>query len=167
MYSFLNKHNIQVNNINGEVVSLAFPTQEDLPPSSYGYHTNNQYDGFPPLMADSRSLIASWQPEAYVNNQILQSTGIKSNWEYRKYLVENAKQIMKDNFSSSANDIGYYINNDTFSGDNIMPSNTDIMGDSDLKNMYLSREELQSRRIAPVVTQDELLRMLGRAPEGW
>jgi hypothetical protein len=167
MFSFLNKHNIQVNNINGEVVSLAFPTQEDLPPSAQGYHTNNLYDGFPPLMSDSRSLIASWQPEAYVNNQILQSTGIKSNWEYRKYLVENAEQIMKDNFSSSANDIGYYVNNDNLYGSSVLPSDKDIMGDSDLKNMYLGREELQARRIAPVVTQEELLRMLGRAPAGW
>jgi hypothetical protein len=29
--------------------------------------------------------------------------------------------------------------------------------DSDLKNIYLSRNDLQSRMIAPVVTQDQLL----------
>lgn len=164
MFSFLQKSQInQVGNPNGEVISLVFPAMSDLPPSSQGYHTNNLYDGFPPLMSDTRSLIASWQPEAFVNNQLIQSSGIRSNWEYRRYLTQNAEQIMRDNFSSSANDIGYYANNEFTSGTGPYANQFSTYDkESDLKNMYQSREELQALRIAPVITQEELLRMTNR-----
>lgn len=161
MFSFLNKHTAQVGSVDGEILALAFPTQNELPPSAHGYHTNNLYDGFPPIMADSRSLIASWQPEAFINNQILKDSGIKSNWEYRRYLTQNAEKIMRDNFSESANDIGYYVNDGIAVGPPA-PKIRPHMGESDLKELYISREELQSRRIAPVLTQDELLRIRGR-----
>ena len=99
-----------------------------------------------------------------MNNQILRNNGIKSNWEYRRYLTQNAEQIMRDNFSSAANDIGYYDNNDFSSSANGSGSYSaqfsapDI--ENDLKQMYMSREELQSKRIAPVISQEELIRMM-------
>jgi hypothetical protein len=168
MYSFLNRDKISVDTSKGQIISLAFPAQEDLPPSSYGYHTNNVYQGFPPLMADSRSLIASWQPESFTNERLVRENGIQSNWQYRQYLTNNADTLMKQNFAESANDIGYVEHSAasqpygapvTFSGlnDSRRPLN---MSDSDLKTLYLSREELSSRRVAPVMTQDELLRVL-------
>jgi hypothetical protein len=168
MYSFLNRDKNNIDTSKGQIISLAFPSQEDLPPSSYGYHTNNVFQGFPPLMSDARSLIASWQPESFTNDRIVRENSIQSNWQYRQYLTNNADKLMKQNFSESANDIGFVDHTSasqpygapiTFSGynDTQRPLNT---ADSDLKRLYLSREELNSRRIAPVLTQEELLRVL-------
>ena len=58
--------------------------------------SNNIHFNFPPIMADGRNF-ASWQPGAVVNEKIRQESGIKSNWQYRKYLMENADQIIKYN----------------------------------------------------------------------
>jgi hypothetical protein len=157
LYSFLQKNQIQPGSIDGEVVALQFPLPEDMPPSHYGYHTNNVYDGFPPLMSDSRALFASWQPEAFINNQLVKESGVRSNWEYRKYLSDNAEKIIRENFSSAANDIGYFV--DEFRPVSSTSTPSQRNDQSDLKQLYLSREELQSKRVAPVLTQEELLRI--------
>ena len=51
--------------------------------------SNNIYFGFPPIMTDGRNY-AQWQPGAVVNKTLREENGIKSNWQYRKYLQENA-----------------------------------------------------------------------------
>jgi hypothetical protein len=153
----------------GEPIHCAYPIiKETLPKSSLGYNTNNLYPEFPPLMSDSRSLIASWQPETIINNGLVRDTGIKSNWEYRKYLTENAMDIMKYNMTEACNDVGYYKRyteppvSKLPSGHHIYKSNMDntssgIMS-SDLKELYMSREQLNSRKISPGITQEEILR---------
>lgn len=156
MYSFLNRDKVNIDVSKSQLVSVAFPTQEDLPPSSHGYHTNNVFQGFPPLMADARSLVASWQPESFTNDRIIRENGIQSNWQYRQYLTQNANTIMKQNFAESANDIGYY---DINAG---IVSSRPNTSSSDLKELYMSREDLQSRRIAPVLSQEQMLQMLSR-----
>ena len=56
----------------GENLNNAYPSnKETVPESSLGYHANNQYDNFPPLMSDGRALVASWQPEAVANKQLI------------------------------------------------------------------------------------------------
>tara|TARA_Y100000992_G_scaffold183255_1_gene123765 strand:+ start:88 stop:579 length:492 start_codon:yes stop_codon:yes gene_type:complete len=135
---------------------------------------NNRHPDFPPLMNDSRIMDASWQPNSYVNNDVLRSNNIQSNWQYRQYLTKNANEIMEFNFNECLNEMG----------SNIMPNYNDTLGNvvnynhsnpymytsildnnmpfgntsSDLKNIYLSREQLQSRRIAPSVNQEDLLK---------
>lgn len=153
----------------GEPIHCAYPIiKETLPKSSLGYNTNNLYPEFPPLMSDSRSLIASWQSETIINNGLVRDTGIKSNWEYRKYLTENAMDIMKYNMTEACNDVGYYKRyteppvSNLPSGHHIYKSNMDntssgIMS-SDLKELYMSREQLNSRKISPGITQEEILR---------
>lgn len=153
----------------GEPIHCAYPIiKETLPKSSLGYNTNNLYPEFPPLMSDSRSLIASWQPETIINNGLVRETGIKSNWEYRKYLTENAVDIMKYNMTEACNDVGYYKRyteppvSQLPAGHHIYKSNMDntssgIMS-SDLKELYMSREQLNSRKISPGITQEEILR---------
>ena len=122
-----------------------------------GYTTNNKYPEFPPIMADGRSLIASWQPEAVINDQLIKQTGITSNWQYRRYLTENSKQIKDSNFKEACNDIGYYkrfaddpsqsapyLYKTAF--DNATPTG---YAHSDLKQIYLSREQLDARKYTP------------------
>ena len=58
--------------------------------------SNNIHFGFPPLMTDGRNY-ASWQPEAVINKTLQENADMKTNWEYRKYLVDNAQSIMQFN----------------------------------------------------------------------
>jgi hypothetical protein len=179
MFSFLhNDTGNDINSYNQNLVPVAFPTLENLPQNAQGYTTNNRYGGFPPLMCDGRCLISSWQPEADVNNSILKQNYIRSNWEYRQYLTNNAPTIMRQNFVESANDVGYYERNATDIGEpNYKPMLATSMSrpflysglfeapahlgneNTDLKTDYLSREQLNAQQFSPVVTQDELLRM--------
>ena len=150
------------------------PMKETIPSSALGYHTNNKYSNFPPLMSDGRAVISSWQPESIINAELIETNNIKSNWEYRQYLQKNAKQLMEYNYYESANDAGYYkrpidlpsIQSNSVKGINNKPflygsslDNTKPFGyaSSDLKEMYLTREQLEARQISPVITQDKLL----------
>jgi hypothetical protein len=176
MFSFLNDESAVAA---GHRIPVVFPKPEDLPKSSYGYKTNNKYPGAPPLMCDGRSIIASWQPEADANNAILKQNNIKSNWEYRQYLTNNGLDLMRRNFVESANDVGHYERNTREVGESVpfksVCSSTTCkpfvyssileqprhLGNvhSDLKENYLSREQLSAQQFSPVITQDELLRM--------
>jgi hypothetical protein len=158
-------------------LDCAYPViRETVPQSALGYHANNKYDGFPPLMSDGRSITATWQPESTINADLLKSNNIQSNWEYRRYLTKNANDIMQYNFRESSNDIGYYkrpldvldiqsnlvsdIKNKPYSFNSVLDSTKPIgYSTSDLKDTYLTREQLNSRKISPVITQEQLLKM--------
>jgi hypothetical protein len=163
-------------NYSSENIENAYPIiKETIPATSLGYKTNNKYPEFPPLMSDGRSVTATWQPEATINEDLLQRNKIKSNWEYRKFLTDNAKQIMEYNFRESSNDIGYYkrpidipniqsnivgdIKNTPYrfvsTNDTSRPNGYES---SDLKSLYLSREELETRKSATTLTQEQLLK---------
>ena len=154
-----------------ESISCAFPViKETLPRSQLGYAANNVYPGFPPMMEDGRSLIASYQPEADLNANLLKSQNIKSNWQYRQYLTNNSESIIKDNFRESCNDVGYFQRlhqTDIIKSKPTTPykyssyldnNNASASANSDLKDMYLSREQLNSRKISPSITQEQIFR---------
>ena len=164
--------------IKHEFIRCAYPVvKETVPLSSRGYYTNNKYPEVPPLMSDGRAITAAWQHDAVTNAKLIEENNIKSNWAYRKYLSQNATQVMQDNFRESSNDTGY--NSRFAAAPNIQSNqvmsfsqplvyssvedNTKTLGHttSDLKTDYLSREILQSRMISPVITQDVLIRSLG------
>ena len=134
-------------NFDPMTAECAFPTvKETVPASKLGYSSNNIYDSFPPLMNDGRSITAAFQPLAVNDERIISDTGIKSNWQYRKYLSDNGKKIMEQNFRDACNDIGYV---ERYVGEPV-PTATAIgfnsrRYESDLKNLYLSREQLNSR----------------------
>jgi hypothetical protein len=179
MFSFLNNDPTnEINSLNNQRIPVVHPPLDHLPKSAQGYQTNNKYPSFPPLMCDGRCVIASWQPEADVNQAILKSNNIQSNWEYRQYLTNNAPEIMRRNFIESATDVGYYERNVRDAADpqfspvtaqsSAHPVLYTSMFDSpqhlgnvntDLKTTYLSREQLHAQQVAPVVTQEELIRL--------
>ena len=123
---------------------------------------NNYYDDIPGLMSDGR-IFSSWQPESVINSKIQKQEGIQSNWDYRKYLQNNAQNIMKFNYMNSVNDSG---NNPKTYTNNQSSSNTPFVfqstydtrtpnygyNNSDLKNNYLTREQLNARMIAPSIS---------------
>jgi hypothetical protein len=122
-------------------------------------------------MSDGRSIQASWQPEAVRNNAIIQENNIKSNWQYRQYLTHHATDIMRMDMTDAANDVGYYQRYLDLNQEDNYPKGLNqpytqnvartpgyIDHSSDLKNSYMSREQLESRMISPVITQAELLK---------
>jgi len=128
--------------------------------------SNNIHFNFPPIMADGRNF-ASWQPGAVVNEKIRQESGIKSNWQYRKYLMENADQIIKYNqlgaCEQSSGGVVNYGGEEKLNGSpflyNSYLENSQPFGyeNSDLKSSYLSRQQLQERMVTPVITQEQIL----------
>jgi hypothetical protein len=154
---------------NSELLSYetAYPTtKESLPPSALGYHSNSKYEGFPPLMSDGRTITASYQPEAVLNEHLLMEIGVETNWQYRNYLTKNAKEIMKYNCIQTATDSGYLkryadLGSSSYSTPFLYPSFENKQKpkgyqESDLKELYLTRDQLQSRMVAPEITQAEL-----------
>jgi hypothetical protein len=86
----------------------AYPIiKETVPASNLGYHSNNRYDGFPPLMSDGRSIVATGKSEPLSHNALLKKTGIVNNAQYREYMIKNSRQIMMDEFRSASNDTGF------------------------------------------------------------
>lgn len=128
--------------------------------------SNNIHFGFPPVMSDGRNY-SQWQPGAVINKEIQQQANIQSNWEYRKYLTENANSIIEHNQLASCNECGgcpYYGNNQQTSSNKpfLYKSGSDKSQpygyeSSDLKNLYLSRSSLEQRMVAPSISQDQLL----------
>ena len=123
--------------------------------------SNNINFNFPPIMADGRNY-ASWQPDAVINERIQVKEGIKTNWGYRQFLQNNGIQIMKFNSQEACYDLGldphYYTDKTpssnvpyTFKG--TFDSSKPGFGycNSDLKNPYLSSEQLNSRLVSPSI----------------
>ena len=121
--------------------------------------SNNIHFDFPPIMADGRNY-ASWQPDAIINENIQRKEHITSNWKYRQYLTHNASQIMGINNDEACVALGlptHFNTNKTpssnvpFTYKSVFDTNKPGFGynSSDLKNPYLSREQLQARLIAP------------------
>ena len=117
-------------------------------------------------MADGRNY-ASWQPGAAISEAIREKEGIINNFQYRKYLIANADKIIKgnqleacDQCSSTTSQFG---SGKKMSGaPYLYGSNRDTSKPygyqtSDLKNVYLTRQQLQSRQVTPVITQAQLL----------
>jgi hypothetical protein len=130
--------------------------------------SNNIHFDFPPIMMDGRNF-ADWQPGAVINERIRQDAHIKSNADYRKYLTNNADNIMKYNELQACDQCcscpARYGSDQPNTGkntpflyksclDNSVPFGYE---NSDLKNVYLSRVQLQSRMVAPILTQAQYL----------
>ena len=128
--------------------------------------SNNIHFDFPPIMTDGRNF-ANWQPGAVINEKIRENAGITSNWQYRKYLVENTDKIIKNNQVAACdeccsipamNQMGQHQQNTPHlyqsCSDNSQPFGYE---NSDLKNLYISGYQLQSRMVTPVITQAQLL----------
>lgn len=127
--------------------------------------SNNIHMGFPALMSDGR-LYANWESSCESNNALKEKEGIKNNYDYRQYLIKNGSSVMskntmaacdnccacKENFNKTIRANEKYIFKSC--SDKTMPFGYE---NSDLKNMYLSRQELESRMAAPILTQSQYL----------
>jgi hypothetical protein len=122
-------------------------------------------------MDDGRNY-ATWQPGAVVNEMIRQKNNITSNSDYRQYLTHNADEVMQANLIGACDSCGFNLNlisnenNNNNDGNYPKPFLFSSPWDqsqpfgyesSDLKNLYLSRHELQSRMMAPSLNQEQYL----------
>lgn len=123
--------------------------------------SNNIHFNFPPIMADGRNY-ATWQPDAVVNKRIQEKENIHNNWTYRQYLQKNGLSIMKYNSNEACYDLG--LNPHVYTGktpSNNVPYTFKSTFDnskpgygycnSDLKNPYLTSEQLNARIISPSI----------------
>ena len=127
--------------------------------------SNNTHFDFPPIMSDGRNF-ASWLPGAVINEQLRKENNINTNNDYRKYLTKNADDIIKYNQLSACDECCSTLqifNNDNTQNtpflyksclDNSRPFGYET---SDLKEIYLTENQLQSRTVTPVISQDNLL----------
>lgn len=158
-----------------EPVNKEYATYTTSDKSKLGYATNNIYSNMPPRMTDGRSLIASHQPEAILNETLLKNSNVSTNWEYRKFLTDNSQKIAQDNFREACNDVGYYerflpnergYNSSTHSTPSnylqYKHQNTLLNENSDLKELYLSREDLNKKFEPVTFTQDQLFSNLAK-----
>jgi len=129
--------------------------------------SNNVHFNFPPIMSDGR-IHSSWQPDSVINERIQQQNNITSNWSYRQYLTQHADAIMQMNTQQACHDLGMnpHIKTDSTPSANVplLYQNTFDTSEpgygyctSDLKNPYLSREQLNARLVSPsyVVNQEQ------------
>jgi hypothetical protein len=126
--------------------------------------SNNIHFNFPPIMQDGRTY-SSYQPEAVVNQRIQEVNNINSNWKYRQFLTQNADQIMQFNTTEACYTLGlnpHYATNATPSSNvpflykSTFDTSSPGFGyqSSDLKNPYLSRQQLEARMISPSITMN-------------
>ena len=130
----------------------------------YPVHTNIQFPNIP------KTVPSNWQSEDANNADLVAKTGITTNWQYRKYLTENAKDIMEYNYRESNNENGHAVRHaglpviqcnkvdDVTNTPRMQTSMLDATHRygkpaSDLKNAYLTREHAQMMQIAPVITR--------------
>lgn len=130
--------------------------------------SNNVHFNFPPLMDDGRNF-SNYETSPSFDNKLKEKANITTNSDYRAYLQSNADSIIKNNQLNACDDCAYcpyastntntntnantatpYIFNSTLSNDQPHGYET-----SDLKNIYLSRQQLESKMYAPRIEVTE------------
>tara|TARA_B100001758_G_scaffold247874_1_gene267980 strand:+ start:18188 stop:18625 length:438 start_codon:yes stop_codon:yes gene_type:complete len=132
--------------------------------------SNNIHFDFPPIMNDGRNY-SSWQPNARINNDIIKKYNIKSNSDYRAFLTKNADNIIKQNQLTACGGCCNCLNIQQSTKTSNTPylyqscsDSTQPYGyeNSDLKETYLSREQLNRNSQLPSLTQEDYLKMNDR-----
>ena len=131
------------------------------------YSGSNNIDfNFPPIISDGR-LYCSYQPDAVVNERIQAKEGIQTNWGYRQFLQNNGLQIMNYNTQEACYTLGldpHYDTNSTPSSNvpytfkGTFDTSRPGFGycNSDLKNPYLTSQQLNARLVAPSINAANL-----------
>jgi hypothetical protein len=132
--------------------------------------SNNIHFNFPPIMTDGRNY-ASWQPDAVIDERIQRKENINNNWSYRQFLQHNGLKIMNYNNVETCYVLGldphFYVDNTPSSNVPFMfrstfDNRTPGFGynNSDLKNPYLSSEQLNARLVSPAVNTSSYQNMV-------
>ena len=129
--------------------------------------SNNIHFDYPAIMSDGR-LFTLRDPSCMRNTMIKQSAGINDNYQYRQYLIKNAENIIKSNSHNSCDQCCFCKNlhnnkkptNNKYIYQSCADSNQPYgYESSDLKQVYLTRRDLQRQLVSPILTQEELLKL--------
>ena len=119
--------------------------------------SNNIHFNFPPLMNDSRN-VSNYKPGSLLDENLKKQAYIVTTSDYRLYLQKNANNIIKNNQLNACDECNHCSFNINEQGPNGSPyifdsilSNDQPYGyeNSDLKNVYLSRQQLDAKLQAP------------------
>ena len=124
--------------------------------------SNNIHFNLPPLMSDRRQF-TNFDPNCEANDKLQRFLNIGSNYEYRQYLIKNGNSLINNNrmqaFMTNRNvQVGNesYINNEKYTFKNVNDGSKPFgYESSDLKNLYLSRQQLQAKMEAPIIKLDQ------------
>lgn len=111
--------------------------------------SNNIYSNFNSLMSDSR-IFTDYSTEYTIENKLRNEMKIGNNTNYRHYLQNNSDKIISNNQLKSCNSCSYcqYKDNtelpekDYIFRENLLKNVNFGYNNSDLKNVYLSREKM-------------------------
>ena len=128
--------------------------------------SNNIHNDFPPLMSDGRHF-TNWLHGSNINEIIKKTHNFQDNNDYRRYLTANTENIINNNRNDAyKNCCSYLISYQstpktypylyTSSSDSSQPFG---YTNTDLKKLYLSREQLNDNKITPFITQEALNKM--------
>jgi len=120
--------------------------------------SNNIHLNFPPLMSDGRQF-THLDPSCEANDRLKKFLNLNTNYEYRQYLINNGNTLINKNRMDA-----FMLNNNTKVGNGSQETNNKYIFNSvhdgnkpfgyegsDLKNLYLSRQQLQSSMEAPII----------------
>ena len=129
--------------------------------------SHNVYYDFPPIMSDGRNF-ANWISGATLNNNLKDAQDIKTNFEYRQYLTKNADTLIKMNqeyaCDQCCNCPPTYSSGNTNATQPFLftscldTTKPDGYEESDMKGVYLTSYQLETRMRTPVITQHELIK---------
>jgi hypothetical protein len=117
-------------------------------------------------MSDGR-FYTNFDPSCKANNELRDSLGIKNNYQYRQWLINNGNSVARQNRKAACNECSQCVEEAA----QVPPQQKYLFKDcaddsrpygyegSDLKNLYFSRRALQSKLKAPIMTQEQLLLM--------
>jgi hypothetical protein len=113
---------------------------------------NNQSVNMPGVVSDGR-LFTNYNADSIVTELTKQMNGLKSNEEYRRFLVQNTEAIMKQNYNQMAQENRTSYAHEQFDYGhphlyNSIQEDTKPHGyeDTEVKQMYLSRQQLDDKK---------------------
>lgn len=129
--------------------------------------SNNIHQEYPALMSDGK-MFTLYNPACDLNKKLKQKNGMNNNYEYRQFLIKNGISLMNKNNLASCDECSECVlqnnSNDKSYGKYLFKSLRDTTKpngyqNSNLKNLYLERQSLNSQLVSPIVTQDQLLKI--------
>ena len=125
---------------------------------------NNVNPHIPALMSDGRNY-TNYDSACELNEALKSSLGFENNYEYRQYMIKYGNQIKSQNLKSHTSTLYSWNNVNNSGNDKYLYKSTSDNSEpygyesSDMKEMYLSRQQLQSRMSGPILSQEDLLRL--------
>ena len=116
------------------------------------YTPNNVKDAKTPGVTSDGRLFTDYITDSNLNEKIKQENHIKTNEEYRRFLVKNTSMIIQTNYDSMVNindtNYGHQISNGPPKLYSSVQEDSKPFGyeDSTPKQMYLSREQLNDKK---------------------